>query len=67
MSLLVVLRRFTMYMPPSQHPDEHLMNDRAQRRIQDGRGRRRMSVVGMVLLSGLFLAVVVALVVFGIG
>ena len=56
-----------MYMPPSQHPDEHLMNDRAQRGIQDGRGRRRMSIIGMVLLSGLFLAVVVALVVFGIG
>lgn len=56
-----------MYMPPSQHPDEHLMNDKAQREIQDGRGRRRMSIVGMILLSGLFLAVVCALVVFGIG
>ena len=56
-----------MYMPPPQHPDEHLMNDRAQRRIQDGRGGRRMSIVGIILLSGLFLAVVCALLFFGIG
>ncbi len=56
-----------MFMPPSQHPDEHLMNDRAQRRIQDGRGRRRMSIAGMVILSGLVLAALAALVAFGIG
>lgn len=56
-----------MYMPPPQHPDEHLMIDKAQRRIQDGRGRRRMSKLGMILVSGLVLAVVCALVVFGIG
>ena len=56
-----------MYMPPSQHPDEHLMIDKAQRRIQDGRGGRRMSIVGIILLSGLFLAAVCALLFFGIG
>ena len=48
MPLPAVRRRFTMYMPPSQHPDKHLMNDRTQRGIQDGRGRRRMSIVGMI-------------------
>ena len=56
-----------MYMPPSQHPDEHLMIDKAQRRIQDRRGRRRMSKVGMILLSGLFLAVIIAAAVLGFG
>ena len=58
-----------MYMPPPQHPDEHLIHDRTQRRIQDQdpRGRRRMSKVGIILLSGLFLAVVAALVALGIG
>ena len=61
------LRRFIMFMPPSQHPDEHLMHDRAQRKIEDGRGRRRMSKLGIILLSGLFLVVVAALVSLGIG
>ena len=56
-----------MYLPPPQHPDEHLMIDKAQRRIQDGRGRRRMSKLGMILLSGLFLAVVIAAVILGCG
>ena len=56
-----------MYIPPPQHPDEHLIHDRTQRRIQDPRGRRRMSKVGIILLSGLFLAVVAALVALGIG
>ena len=58
-----------MHMPPPQHPDEHLMHDRTQRRIheQDPRGRRRMSKLGIVLLSGLFLVVVAALVSLGIG
>ena len=58
-----------MYLPPPQHPDEHLMHDRTQRRLhdQDTRGRRRMSKLGIVLLLGLFLAVVTALVALGIG
>ena len=45
------------------------MHDRTQRKIQDQdpRGRRRMSKMGIVLLSGLFLAVVAALVALGIG
>ena len=54
-----------MYMPPPQHPDEHLMIDKAQRGIQDGRGRRRMSKLGMILVSGLVLAVVIAAAVLG--
>ncbi|MCY4415287.1 MAG: hypothetical protein OXE87_03125 [Chloroflexi bacterium] len=52
-------------MPPPQHPDEHLMIDKAQRNIQDGRGRRRMSKLGMILVSGLVLAVLVAAAVLG--
>ena len=56
-----------MYMPPPQHPDEHLMIDRAQRKIQDGRGRRRMSKLGMILIAGLALAVVIAAAVLGFG
>ena len=56
-----------MYLPPSQHPDEHLLIDKAQRRIQDGRGRRRMSKLGMILLSGLFLAIVIAAMILGFG
>ena len=45
------------------------MHDRTQRRIQeqDPRGRRRMSKIGIVLLSGLFIVVVAALVSLGIG
>jgi hypothetical protein len=56
-----------MYTPPPQHPDEHLMIDKAQRGIQDGRGRRRMSKLGMILLSGLFLAIVIAAMILGFG
>ena len=41
------------------------MIDRAQRKIQDGRGRRRMSKLGMIILSGLVLAVVIAAAVLG--
>ena len=56
------LWRFTMYMPPPQHPDEHLMNDRAQRRIQDSRimptheHRRHNPAVWVVSGGGLRLA-----------
>lgn len=46
-------------LPPPQHPDEHLMHSRTQRKLEeaDNRpGKRAVSTGDVVLLSGLALA-----------
>ena len=46
-------------LPPPNHPDEHLMQARTQRKLQDAkgnRGRRSISKGDMVLVSVLAFA-----------
>ena len=60
-----------MFMPPPQHPDEHLMRTRAERKEQDARGSqdsRTISAGARVILTVFVFAavVVIALVVFAL-
>ena len=48
-------------LPPPNHPDEHLMHARTERKLQDApgnRGSRRVSAGDVVILSVLALAAI---------
>ena len=52
-------------LPPPNHPDEHLMQARTQRKLQDApgnRGRRSVSKGDLVLVSVLALAAMAVIV-----
>ena len=53
-----------MFMPPPQHPDEHLMRTRAERKEQDARGSqgsRTISASARVILTMFVFAAVMVI------